>query len=645
MLKRSHKIALIVKLAFISIILLISCKILALPNDQPSFDNVLVAVEASKNNNPSEALKLLNSYQLDLTLLKVEQRIQYYKLLAEIYAEQDLYLKCKIFSEKGLSLSKELSSPSIVIAQLLYVKGYAHESLGEVTEAELNYEDGLELAKSLNDKKIIAEGLINLGAIYYLSERFSASLSALNEAYTLANQTDDEELKGSVNSELSVLYWYLGQGKKSVAYSRQAYQHFVNAGKTFYALNTLTGIAGFLSGRKKYDEAVKIYHEVLESIDSIDSKSLLYTVYSGLAWAELKQDNSNPEAALEYILLAGEYIENSEIHEVELYYLFNKAEILKELERFDQALETFYQADLLLIRPIQPQHKWDFIYTLTLKAELFHALSRYQESYALISEVIERVRVIRQEENLLAVDDLRLRYESEQADIQKALLEQNKELHSLELAESDRESGQQRNYLIASSLLALILAWLVIKLIYGQKSLLKASQTDSLTGMLNRRYTMQLASRLFNKTIEERSSLCVFMIDVDHFKNINDRFGHNIGDQVLMHISNISNSTMRQSDIFGRFGGEEFVAFLPNTSLKQGLVIAERLRLVIYSNQWPFKEVDKISISIGVCAYDGKQPTCGESLDAVEVSLESLLKNADQLLYQAKHQGRNKVCG
>lgn len=638
LLKHTQNFALMVNNSLICLCLLISCKVFAFQNLPLPFEQILVDVENAKNQDPIAALNLLNSYKLNLNHLKVEQRIQYYKLSAEIHAEQDLFFKSKILSNKGLALAKELTSPSIVIAQLLYVKGFSLESLGDLEGAELNYEDGLELAKSLNKPIYITEGLINLGAIYYQSDREKRSIHVLNQAYTLASQTNDEDLKGLVNSELGVLYSYLGQGEKSLAYTRQGYQHYLNAGNTFYAYYTLSSLA-FKSSRKgQYKEAISLFKEVLDGAEKINSHSLMYNVYSGLSWALLKQKESDPEGAHHYILLAEQYVEDSERHNAMLYFLFEKTEILKELKRYEEALNVFYQADLLLLRPIQPRDKWYYIYTLHLKADLFNILGRYEEAYHLISQVIEQVKVARQEDNLLAVDDLRLQYESKQADLQKKILVKNKALQNVELAEVDRTSIKQRRYLIISALCALLLAWLVIRLIYGQKSLLKASRTDSLTGMLNRRHTLNLAQKLFENAKLNKTPLCVLMIDVDHFKKINDSFGHSVGDKILKDISKVSNNTMRKSDVFGRFGGEEFVAVLPLTSLQQGNDIAERLREVIYHHKWPLKVINTLSVSIGVSALNESNEL------AANITMEGLLKEADIKLFQAKKLGRNKVC-
>jgi diguanylate cyclase (GGDEF)-like protein len=599
--------------------LLNSGKILAEPVTETNFEKIIGAVERSLQIHPDTALALLHSYRLDLTLLTVAQRMQYYYLVSDIYADNSSYLKSKTFANKGLALSKELDSPRIVIAQLLYAKGFAHESLGEVEKAELIYEKGLELAKALDDKELIIKGLIDLGAIYYLTHRFKASLSALNEAYILAYQTDSDELKGLINNEIGILYAYLNQDEKSVAYYRKAYQHYTNIGYTPSALNALNNIANNLSRRNKHKAAIEIFKEIIDG-DDIKINSFIYRVYLGYARALLKQDESNPEAALKYILLAENHKDDSDQYDEKLSFLYIKTEIFKALERYKEALEILSQADLLLKQSIIAQQQWYPIYPLLLKAELFNALNRHEDAYLLITDVIAKVGKSQQESNLLIIDDLRLSLASKQADIRREILEKNTELTVFELAKSESKYLQLNNYLFASVLLTLSLAWLVFKLSYGHKSLLKVSRTDNLTGLFDRRYTLRLGARLFNHAVEKKSDLCVFMIDVDHFKQINDSFGHQLSDQVLTGISTITNNTMSPKDVFGCLGGEKFVAFFPNTSLQQGVVIAQRLRLVIDSHQWSFKTVADISISIGVSTVEGIKAI------SIDVTLENLLK-------------------
>lgn len=157
---------------------------------------------------------------------------------------------------------------------------------------------------------------------------------------------------------------------------------------------------------------------------------------------------------------------------------------------------------------------------------------------------------------------------------------------------------------------------------------------DSLTGLFNRRHFFQLAQSEFDRANRYQHSLCILMIDIDYFKQVNDKFGHLIGDQVLQQISNRFRSHLRSSDFIGRYGGEEFVVLMPETDLENGRVIADRIRASITDR--PFitdKGEISLTISIGVAS---------KRLE-MEITLEMVLDHADQALMQAKSLGRNKV--
>jgi diguanylate cyclase (GGDEF)-like protein len=124
------------------------------------------------------------------------------------------------------------------------------------------------------------------------------------------------------------------------------------------------------------------------------------------------------------------------------------------------------------------------------------------------------------------------------------------------------------------------------------------------------------------------------MLDVDNFKAINDTFGHKVGDDVLRDIARLGLNTMRITDCFGRFGGEEFICLLPETPQEQAFDIAERLRVIIQDHQWDYKNLEKVTASIGVASYRKEHTD----------SFLKLLKDADITMYQAKSQGRNRVC-
>lgn len=162
------------------------------------------------------------------------------------------------------------------------------------------------------------------------------------------------------------------------------------------------------------------------------------------------------------------------------------------------------------------------------------------------------------------------------------------------------------------------------------------SDTDSLSGIYNRRFLMKSLKREIKRAKENMECLSLIILDIDHFKRINDTYGHQNGDIVIKTVANVCQKSMRINDILARYGGEEFVVVLPNTSLSDSLSIAERLREFIHRISFPPPmENLTVSASFGVASF----PT-----DTVD-GINSLIRQADKALYEAKRRGRNRVEG
>ncbi len=158
---------------------------------------------------------------------------------------------------------------------------------------------------------------------------------------------------------------------------------------------------------------------------------------------------------------------------------------------------------------------------------------------------------------------------------------------------------------------------------------------DGLTGVNNRRHFLQLAEQELSRVNRYGSYFSVIILDLDNFKNINDEYGHLIGDEILKKVANTCLSTLRKSDIFGRFGGEEFVFLLPETNMTDGRFMAERVRKAIAGITFDELQLDiQVTASFGVASIG----------DQKSVKLKDMLRSADQALYRAKASGRNKVC-
>jgi len=159
--------------------------------------------------------------------------------------------------------------------------------------------------------------------------------------------------------------------------------------------------------------------------------------------------------------------------------------------------------------------------------------------------------------------------------------------------------------------------------------------TDGLTGLQNRRYLDNHLKTLFNRASARGRSLSICLIDIDRFKQVNDTYGHDVGDEVLKEFASRIRSTVRGADLACRYGGEEFVVVMPDTDARQAAAIAERLRGMIETQ--PF-QIRSLGISLPVTASLG---IAGN--DAGVETPEQLLKQADRALYEAKNGGRNRV--
>ena len=160
------------------------------------------------------------------------------------------------------------------------------------------------------------------------------------------------------------------------------------------------------------------------------------------------------------------------------------------------------------------------------------------------------------------------------------------------------------------------------------------ARTDALTGILNRRSFDEEVNRIFNQSMQLKQAVSVLVIDIDFFKNLNDSHGHQLGDQALTQLGNILTSTIRTSDIVARYGGDEFVCVLSNTTLSVAVTTSERIHDAVRKSNM---KRCKFTVSIGVACRAADECT----------DFEAVMRNADQALYTAKETGRNKTfaCG
>jgi diguanylate cyclase (GGDEF)-like protein len=260
-------------------------------------------------------------------------------------------------------------------------------------------------------------------------------------------------------------------------------------------------------------------------------------------------------------------------------------------------------------------------------------LNNYKDAYADLQQYVTRYTAANNAERIRQAGALRARFETDRE------IERNSSLKR-ELESSQEQSSRQAQQLrwntvvavAAVGIIALLVYFLVANRRYRMQLVRLASQ-DALTGLPNRRRTLELAVAALDLAKTTGKPLTLALIDMDHFKDINDRCGHAAGDHVLQEFARAGREALRETDILGRWGGEEFLLLMPETPVELAVSSLERLRTLVFGIRLPATGSDlKVSLSAGLASYD----------ETVK-SLEDLIARADAALYRAKNDGRDLI--
>lgn len=379
-----------------------------------------------------------------------------------------------------------------------------------------------------------------------------------------------------------------------IGQSQQAQQQWAEAIRSFEAVIEATGALGDLVGVSYAEHAIAVSQLKLGR-----SQEALNSAERALNRLDRAADPRQYEVNV--VTLAEALVANG-----------RAAEANAALERVEQAVRQ---------RGDQPSlAQW-----LRVRAAGMRQVGRWREAY----EALADAQAIQDK-----LQELRVSQQSARLRMQ---FNRTRDAEDISALRQLNEQGQRlrQTQAVALALFVIVLAAVVmvaVRKFRQARSLQTLASTDELTGVANRRALMAFAKDALERSQLDTAALAVLMIDIDHFKGINDSHGHAVGDEVLRHASRVLAAALRERDRLGRVGGEEFVAVLPGATLAQAGQVAERMRSAVEAARLigPSGEV-RFTVSIGVA---GAQMT--ESADA-------LLQRADAALYAAKNGGRNAV--
>lgn len=512
-------------------------------------------------------------------------------------------------------------------ARLNLYQGIIHRRQGNYTLSKEVLSKALIQAKEANLSRLYIYGKQELAYTKTLTELFETSLVDIQEAYVEAFALKDQLLIAVINETYGAIYGYLHDYEKSIEYYQRALESYKYLNYPAHIAEAIYGLASTYRYWKKYDLAVEYFNRYQQSIGYTPNSNIsFFSAYGlGMTYAE-KGDCELAITTIDKALtLKGLVDYNAELYK-------RKASCLVTLGQLDAAEEALFNAASEFSKvPDVMGTTWQ-LEVIKISGELAHARGDFDLGYKMLEKYYSQYTelIIKKSSNRLVKVRTNLEYERQQ--ITQALEKNRSKVELLELEKSKNNSAQEIYFNIV--IVCIGLAVLIVILVQNRnnKKMQMLTIKDSLSGVFNRRYIFEYLGKIISGSDPTKMELSVVIIDIDDFKKVNDEFGHPIGDAVIRRVADIGKEVFRQSDVFGRIGGEEFLCILPRTNTSEAKRVAERFLTLINQTKMISGYQDSITVSIGIA---------GISKECIDE--KQLYINADQALYQAKHLGKNQV--
>jgi diguanylate cyclase (GGDEF)-like protein len=482
-------------------------------------------------------------------------------------------------------------------AECLYQFGNHQASL-EIIDFSLN------LFEKFKQEIFQVKTLILLSKILNQQNQYSAAMDHLIKALAICHRLDQPALLADILFYKAIVHLSVENAKQALIELNKCFQIF--------------------------------YHE-----NDLEKQ---HTTHCLFAWA-YKLENDLENAKIHQNKCTGKLLKNVFLYAINLY-------LRGDVEVHSGNMENAKEAFLESIK-VSEQHGFKLIRlnALTRYADLIYQQQNLPEALHYASDALEKAQSLSYQNGLLrSHHTLALIYETKQ-DFQKAYVHLKAYLHIYHLINQEKTKLklktienvyqnkslqneariiEQKNQQLEQEIKER--EWVEKALRASEENYRQLANLDPLTNLFNRRYFYELAINEIVRSNRYNNPLSLLMIDIDHFKTINDQFGHQIGDEVLQWMTGKIKEMLRDVDITARYGGEEFIILLPETDRKNAKIAAERLRLFFV--QTPFHKSDPaihITLSIGMAVLRNNE------------KLDNFINRCDQALYQAKNNGRNCI--
>lgn len=488
--------------------------------------------------------------------------------------------------QTAVALGRRLGRPSMV-AEILLMRGNVRSVMGDNALALQDMLEAQQIYETYGLTEAAEANLYNIAVVYRRMGELERALDYFGQARRFAERVNDGDLLVSVWLNLGHTYSQQGRHEAALAAFEKTASLVRNRPWPFERGMAALGVAGSLVQLHRFPEALAALERTRRYMHEakLHADDGMIELVTGQAYAGLGEP--------------GRALANFDRAEREFTTLDN-----------NRYLELLYAARAPLLEQ------------LGRPAQALTELRR-------LHDVRERLQGPLQDQRLLVA---RHGFDAQRSTLENSRLIAVRRLQSQQLGALRQARLWQRGALVLGVLLATVLASLLLRQLRHAQRLRRMGLTDELTGLPNRRAIEQLAAQALARHRRHGQPLTVLMLDIDHFKQINDRLGHAAGDAVLIRVAQACAGAIRQHDKVGRVGGEEFLIVLPGSRDADARQVAERLRTAV--QQLRFDDLHagvQVTVSIGLAQAEA------------HCTLPALLHRADTALYRAKRLGRNRI--
>ncbi|MEA2342182.1 MAG: hypothetical protein QOF63_351 [Thermoanaerobaculia bacterium] len=527
----------------------------------------------------------------------------------------------------GLAAAERAGSVGLR-AKLMACRAAALAVDGKAVAAEQEYGNAIALARQVRDVSLEAETLGNIGYLQYSRGAMADALTNLQTAYRLSAQIGDEKGRRDVLSVIANVYAdaHVAQYDRAIEYYRQLLGEYEKHGQPSDVADTLFNIASTFETKGDFRAAELHYRRALMSFQKLGQATDVAFTKRSLGSALMKQGRASE--ALPLLDEAVGYYERA--HEAENVASARqfRGMAYRRLGRHPEALTELESARQFF----EQENNVRFLEKNVEETALVYSqLGDWRAAYDASVRHAALAQTLATSRNDELSSRLRVAFDTEKKDQENRALARENGLRAVALREAERSRKLQIAVSALIALLAAALAILFWRQVVNTRRMRSMAMTDELTRLPNRRHILGAAEIAFDAAKREGRPAAVIVLDIDHFKRINDTWSHAAGDTVLQSVARTCRVALRPADLIGRIGGEEFLVVLHSATAQQAREIAERLRLAVERLDLSSVAPDlHVTISPGVCVTSDYNSSAASAA-------------ADSMLYRAKESGRNRV--